>query len=32
MSKQQIDIDALVNELLPELLPDVVVDISNLIG
>lgn len=32
MSKQHIDIDALVNELLPELLPDVVVDISNLIG
>lgn len=32
MSHKPLDIDALVNELLPELLPDIVVDISNLIG
>lgn len=32
MSKQTIDIDALVNELLPELLPDIVNNISALIG
>ena len=32
MSQKPLDIEALVNELLPELLPDIVVDISNLIG
>lgn len=32
MSQPLLDIDAIVNELLPELLPEVIVDISKLIG